>query len=98
MRVDVVEEAQAQFAYRDGGGGRIVMPKSFLVEEYERALIHLTTSPKSGDRYRIVRGKLIRRWLMKKTECHIYYWYSEEFDVLEIRAFWGARRKYGPAL
>jgi hypothetical protein len=98
VRVDVVEEAQAQFAYRDAWWRTNRDAQELLVEEYERALTHLTTSPKSGDRYRIVRGKLIRRWLMKKTECHIYYCYSEELDVLEIRAFWGAKRRYGPAL
>jgi hypothetical protein len=35
---------------------------------------------------------------MKKTKCHVYYRYSEELDVLEIRAFWGAKRERGPEL
>jgi hypothetical protein len=30
---------------------------------------------------------------MKKTKCQIYYSYSEEVDLIEIRAFWGAKRK-----
>jgi hypothetical protein len=72
--------------------------RELFEHEYERALEHLTTSPKAGDRYGMVRGKLIRRWLMKRTECHIYYWYSEEFDLIEIRAFWGAKRGRGPEL
>jgi len=96
--IEVVEEAQGQFAYRDAWWRANRDAQELFVEEYERALAHLSTSPKSGDQYRIVRGKLIRRWLMKKTECHIYYWHSEELDVLEIRAFWGAKRERGPEL
>ncbi len=72
--------------------------QELFVEEYERALAHLTTSPESGDQYRVVRGRLIRRWLMKKTECHIYYCYSKALDLLEIHAFWGAKRGSGPDL
>ena len=98
MRIEIVEEAQAQFAYRDVWWRANRDARELFKQEYERALAHLTTSPKSGDKYRIVRGKLIRRWLMKKTECHIYYWYSEELDLIEIRAFWGAKRERGPEL
>lgn len=35
---------------------------------------------------------------MRKTGCHIYYWYSEELDLIEIRGFWGARREGDPEL
>jgi hypothetical protein len=41
---------------------------------------------------------LIRRWLMEKTACHIYYWYSADLELIEIRAFWGAKREQGPEL
>jgi hypothetical protein len=98
VRIEIVEEAQAQFAYRDAWWRANRDARELFEEEYEKALEHLTTSPKSGDQYRVVRGKLIRRWLMKKTECHIYYWYSEELDLIEIRAFWGAKRERSPEL
>ena len=89
VRIEIVEEAQAQFAYRDAWWRANRDAQELFVEEYERALAHLVTSPKSGDRYRIVRGQLIRRWLMEKTECHVYYRYSEELDLIEIRTFLG---------
>ena len=98
MRIEVVEQAQGQFAYREAWWRANRDTQDLFEAEYERALEHLSTSPESGDRYRIVRGKLIRRWLMKKTSCHIYYWYSESFDLIEIRAFWGAKREHGPEL
>jgi hypothetical protein len=98
VRIEVVAEAQAQFAYREAWWRANRDVREFFEEEYERALKHLSGSPKSGDQYRFVRGKLIRRWLMKKTECHIYYWHSPELDLIEIRAFWGAKRERGPQL
>ena len=98
MRIEIVDEAKAQFARRDASWRANPDAHELFVDEYERALAHLTTSPKSGDQYRIVRGKLVRRWLMKKTECHVYYWYSEELDLIEIRAFWGAKRELRPDL
>lgn len=98
MRIEVVEEAQAQFAYREAWWRANRDAQDLFEDEYERALKHLSTAPASGDQYRIVRGKMIRRWLMKKTECHIYYWHSEELDLIEIRALWGAKREHGPEL
>jgi hypothetical protein len=98
VRIEVVDEAQSQFAYRESWWRANRDAGELFEEEYARALGHLNTSPKSGDQYRVVRGKLIRRWLMKKTECHIYYWYSDALDLIEIRAFWGATREHGPDL
>ena len=98
MQIEVVEEAQAQFDYREAWWRANRDARDLFEEEYEQALEHLSTSPKSGDQYSVVRGKLIRRWLMKKTECHMYYWYSEELDLIEIRSFWGAKREHGPEL
>jgi hypothetical protein len=65
VRIEVVEEAQSQFAYRESSWRANRDAGELFEEEYARALGHLSTSPKSGDQYRIVRGKLIRRWLMK---------------------------------
>jgi hypothetical protein len=98
VRIDVVDEARAQFARRETWWRTNRDAEDLFEEDYERALEHLSTSPTSGDQYCIIRGKLIRRWLMRKTECHVYYWYSEELDFIEIRAFWGAKREHGPKL
>ena len=54
--------------------------------------------PETGQRYRRSRGKLVQRVLMKKTRCHVYYFYDREHDLIEIHSVWGARRKHGPKL
>jgi hypothetical protein len=35
---------------------------------------------------------------MKKTLCHVYYWYGPEDDLIEIHSIWGAARRRGPHL
>jgi hypothetical protein len=54
--------------------------------------------PEVGQRYRQRRGKLIRRVLMKKTRCHVYYFYDQERGVVEVHSVWGARKRRGPTL
>jgi hypothetical protein len=33
---------------------------------------------------------------MKKTRCHIYYFYDREHEVVEIHTIGGAHRERGP--
>jgi len=40
--------------------------------------------PGRGQRYRLARGKLIQRVLLKKTACHVYYFHDRARDLLEI--------------
>jgi hypothetical protein len=77
-------------AHRDARG--------LLTEEFELALRHISTLPDSGQPYRRARGKLIRRWLMPKTGCHIYYHHDAERSLLEVHSVWGGRRRRGPQL
>jgi plasmid stabilization system protein ParE len=43
-------------------------------------------------------GVTIRRWLMRRTEQHVYYEVDLEHDLVIVLRVWGARRKYGPKL
>jgi hypothetical protein len=66
--------------------------------EFAQTLERLTSMPGAGQRYRVVRGKLIQRVLMKKTGCHVYYLHDRERDLIEIHSIGGARRERGPRL
>ncbi len=96
MNVVLLDEAQRQFEAEDTWWREHRDAKNLLVDEFEEALRHLSIMPEAGQRYRLARGKLIRRWLMKKTDCHIYYFYDR--DRLEIHSLWSARRRRGPRL
>lgn len=72
--------------------------KGLLLDELTQTLDRLRSMPGAGQRYRIVRGKLIRRVLMKKTGCHVYYLHDHERDLIEIHSIWRARQERGPRL
>jgi hypothetical protein len=66
--------------------------------EFEQALSHLETAPDSGQQIRYRRGRLIRRWPMKKSRHHVYYCHDPATNALEILTIWSAARGHGPPL
>jgi len=98
VNVVLLDEARRRFEAADAWWHEHRDAKDLLIDEFEQALQHLSRAPDSGQRYRWVRGKLIRRWLIKKTGHHIYYSYDSPLDRLEIHSLWGARRGRGPQL
>ena len=44
------------------------------------------------------RGVVIRRWLMGRTQQHVYYVADVENAVITVLRVWGARRGRGPKL
>ncbi len=48
--------------------------------------------------YRTVRGRVIHRILMPKTQQHLYYSVDDGSGVILIHMIWGARRGRGPKL
>lgn len=98
VNVILLDEAQRQFEAEDAWRRANRDARDLLTEEeeFEAALRHLSTLPETGQRYRWARGKLIRRWLMKKTGCHIYYFHDADRNLLEIHSVWGSRLRHGP--
>lgn len=96
MRVVLLDEAQREFEARDAWWHTHRDEPELFLLEFEQALVHLTAAPEAGHVYRTHRGREIRRWLMRKTRCHIYYHYNRASAVLEIHSFWGARRAQSP--
>jgi hypothetical protein len=41
---------------------------------------------------------VIRRWLLKKTEQHVYYEADIKQDAITVLRVWGARRGRSPKL
>lgn len=72
-------------------------PGLFL-EELEAAQLHLSTTPISGHVYGYRKARMIRRWLLEKTEYHVYFSVDRKAGVLMVHSVWGARRGRGPKL
>jgi plasmid stabilization system protein ParE len=98
VKVVLLDEAQRRFEAEDRWWRNNRDAKELVLTEFQEALRQLSTTPGIGQRYRRARGKLIQRVLMKKTRCHVYYFYDEERDLIEIHSMWGARRRRRPAL
>jgi hypothetical protein len=72
--------------------------KRLFAQEFLAAIRHLRTSPETGALYGRRRGRIIRRWLMPKTEYQVYYRFDREQNLLVIYSVWSARRGRGPTL
>jgi plasmid stabilization system protein ParE len=98
VKIVLLDEAQRRFEAEDEWWRENRDAKELFVAEFEWVLEQLNSMPGIGQRYRFARGKLIQRVLMKKTGCHVYYFYDREHDLVEIHSIWGARRERGPKL
>ena len=97
MKIVLLAEAQSRFEAEDEWWRENRDAKGLFIDEFTQTLEWLSTNP-VGQTYRVTRGKLIQRVLMKKTRCHVYYFHDRELDLVEIHTVWGAHRERGPRL
>ncbi len=76
---------------------RLEAPGLFL-DELEVAERHLCTAPVSVQIYGYRKNRLIRRWLLEKSEYHLYFSVNRKAQVIMLHSVWGARRGRGPKL
>ena len=69
-----------------------------LIEELEAAKLHLLTAPQSGELLGERQERPLRRWLLPKTQYHLYFSVDLAAEMLIIHSIWGARRRNGPKL
>lgn len=98
LKLIVLDEAQRRLEAENEWWREHRDAKDLLLDEFTQTLERLRSMPDIGQRYRLVRGQLIQRVLMKKTGCHVYYFHDRERDLIEIHSIWGARRERGPRL
>ncbi|MBN1608623.1 MAG: type II toxin-antitoxin system RelE/ParE family toxin [Polyangiaceae bacterium] len=72
-------------------------PLLFL-EELDAAKRRLSTAPLSGQIYGYRKNRLIRRWLLEKTEYRVYFSVNRKAQVIMLHSIRGARRGRGPKL
>ena len=82
-----------------GVGGERIGRKhlSFFEQELMVAYSTIQEHPEYGQRYRVVRGEQVWRWLMPKAKKHVYYRLDGD-NVVRIMAVWGAIRGREPKL
>jgi plasmid stabilization system protein ParE len=76
---------------------RLDAPRLFA-EELSRACEELQRKPLIVKPYGERRGMVVRRWLLRKTEQHVYFVADTENDQITVLRVWGGRRGRGPKL
>ena len=71
MKVVLLDEAQRRFEAEDEWWREHRDAKELFVEEFAQTIEQLSSIPGSGQRYRLARGKLIQRVLMKTAVVRI---------------------------
>lgn len=99
MRVALRPEAYAQVLARHAWWveHRPGAPDAFAAE-LAVALVDLADLAKSVPVVVRREGVEVRRWLLPKTRCHLYYAIDETNDLVEVLAAWGARMGRLPPL
>ena len=99
MKVELSPEAQAQALVRQRWWveNRPAAPDAFA-DELEAALRELGERPLTAAVVVERGGVPIRRWLLPKTRCHLYYVVDDARDVVRVLAAWGARMGQLPPL
>ena len=67
-------------------------------DELEEAGKRLVVEPYAGRRWVSLKGRVMLRLLLPRTQNHLYYTYEPEKQLLRIWCLWGARRGREPKL
>ena len=97
MKVRFTEEAKRHARAERAWWRRNRDAKHIFDEELQLARKLLKDGPKHKV-YGIIEGEAVRRLLLEKTGCHVYYVVYEGEDLVRVVAVWGAARGRGPEL
>jgi hypothetical protein len=98
VKIVLLDEAHRRLEAEDDWWREHRDAQDVFIDELSETLEKLQVAPEVGQKYRLARGKLVQRVLMKKTRCHVYYIVDRDRGVLEIQTIWGAVRGRGPKL
>jgi plasmid stabilization system protein ParE len=99
MKLQMNAEARRRALLVDGWWreNRPAAPSLFSVE-LTHAFELLVSSPRLGVVYQQLGKRLVYRYLLPKTQQHLYYWVDDERDTLRVLTIWGAARGRPPGL
>jgi plasmid stabilization system protein ParE len=97
--IEVTDAAEQQLreivewwtAHRDTG-------PQLVMDEFERCIALLRSSPDVGVRFHRARVPGVRRLIMRRTKHHVYYLHDDANAIVYILAVWGAPKAGYPVL
>lgn len=97
MKIEFSEEAKRQARKERAWWRRHRDAKRLFTEELRSARAALSSAPKH-EVYGHFEGEAVRRLLLEKTRCHLYYIVLERENIVRVVAVWGASRGSKPDL
>lgn len=97
MKVELSNEAKRQAREENAWWRKNRDAKGLFTEELREARKVLKEGPKHQV-YAYIDGVAVRRLLLEKTRCHVYYIVLERENLVRVVAIWGARRGRMPKL
>jgi plasmid stabilization system protein ParE len=97
LKVELSDEAKQQAREENAWWRKNRDNKRIFTEELRAARKVLKDGPKHQI-YAYIDGEPVRRLLLEKTRCHVYYVVLESEQLVRVVAIWGASRQRGPKL
>jgi hypothetical protein len=97
VKVEFSEEARRQARRERTWWRKNRDAKHLFTEELRAARETLSAGPRL-EIYGYFDGQPVRRLLLEKSACHLYYLLLEKENIVRIVAVWGASRGTGPDL
>jgi plasmid stabilization system protein ParE len=97
--VTLVDDAEEQLTEINAWwrANRPAAPTLFL-DEFEKALDLLAAAPDIGPRFHRARVPGVRRFLLRRSKCYVYYVHDSQRSAVHILALWSTWRGSGPSL
>jgi plasmid stabilization system protein ParE len=97
LKVQLSEEAKQHARDENAWWRKNRDSKDLFTQELRNVRKLLKDGPKAPV-YAYIEGEPVRRLLLEKTRCHVYYVLLDGESLVRIVAIWGASRARGPSL
>jgi hypothetical protein len=97
LKVELSDEAKLQAREENAWWRKNRDSKRLFAEELRAARKALKDGPKHQI-YAYIDGQPVRRLLLEKTRCHVYYVVLEHEKRVHVVAIWGASQQRAPTL
>ena len=98
MKVDISKRAQRDAERIDKWWRAHRDARELFAREFQEAIHFLETVADPGTPYPTKRRPRLRRLLLPKTKCHVYFEIFEHEDAVRVLSAWGGPRERAPKL
>jgi hypothetical protein len=98
VRVEIARRAQRSIERLDGQWRRQADHPYVFREEVDELITHLETVSNPGTPCATARRPKLRRMLLKRTKCHVYFVVDVAQQRIDVVELWDARREHLPKL